>query len=101
MKAAALTLATAACLAGCHANPTRQASTGVPAASSSTAASKPDKSLEKSRNSLLDKTMNVQGQHWATDPAPASTATTTPSPATASSAASPAASSSAAKAGAH
>ena len=99
MKVVALSVILAATLgvAGCHANPTKQASPGADAASSAPASSASGKSLEKSRDSLMGKDMDVQNQHWTADPAASSSAA---APAAAKPTA-PAPPSSAGKAGAH
>lgn len=94
MKAAAITLATALCLAGCHANRNNETSPTGPAPSTSSATAKTDKTLEKSRDAMLGKNTDIENQHWATDPAAASTATTpalAPGTTTPSSTSSPAA----------
>jgi len=79
------TLVAVLCLAGCHAGRDKAESTG-PAASSSATASSTDKAIEKSRDAMMGKSMDVQSEHWASTPAAASTAAAaTPSAAPASS----------------
>jgi len=75
MKAALVILVSTLCLAGCHATRQKNASPAGPAAASTLPSSKLDKSVEKSRDTMLDKSMNVQDEHWASSPAKASTAT--------------------------
>lgn len=76
MKAATITFITALCLAGCHADRTEKAPSAEPAADSSTASAKTDKSFEEARDSMLGKNTDIESQHWATNPATSSTATT-------------------------
>lgn len=100
MKAAAITLATALCLAGCHANRSNETSPAGPSPSTSSATAKADKALEKSRDAMLGKNTDIESQHWATDPAAASTAATpavAPGATTPASTSSPAAASPTAK----
>lgn len=76
MKAATITFITALCLAGCHADRTEKAPSAEHAADSSTASAKTDKSFEEARDSMLGKNTDIESQHWATNPAASSTATT-------------------------
>lgn len=68
-----LTLVAALCLAGCHASRNPAASSNEPAASSSATAPSSDKSIEKSRNAMMDKNMDLQSEHWTSTPAASST----------------------------
>ncbi|PWK89806.1 hypothetical protein [Fulvimonas soli] len=67
MKIQTLSLLCLLALAGCHAHrddASTAASTGA----------KADKSSEKTRDSLMDRSMQVQDQHWASNPAGTSSA---------------------------
>ena len=99
-----LTLVAVLGLAGCHASRDKAASSSRPAPSSSTAASGTDKAIEKSRDAMMSKDMDLQNEHWASTPAASSTAATpVAAPVTAASAASssPAVTPSTAKDGKH
>lgn len=76
MKAALILLAATAGLAACHADSTKDASPSQPTVTATAPSSKADTSMEKSRDSLLDKNMAIDNQHWTTNPAAASSATT-------------------------
>lgn len=81
MKVALLALAATLALAGCHASK-ESSNAGTPAGTTSSAST--DGAIEKSRNAMLDKSMNVQDEHWVTSPA---TTATSAAPASAASAA--------------
>lgn len=76
MKAATVPLLAALCLAGCHADRTGKTPSTEPAPGTSTASAKTDKSFEEARDSMLGKNTDIESQHWATNPATSSTATT-------------------------
>ncbi|MDO1528556.1 hypothetical protein QMK61_06865 [Fulvimonas sp. R45] len=83
-------------LAGCHAHRDKETPPAPSAPGVSPATAKSDKALEKSRDAMLGKDMDIGSQHWATSPAAASTA-----PVAATAASGPAAASSAPRAGKH
>jgi len=76
MKATLVIVVATLCLAGCHADRAGSSSPAHPAPNTSTAAAKADKSLEKSRDAMLGKSADIASQHWATDPAAATTTMT-------------------------
>lgn len=73
MKAATILVVATLVLAGCHAD--RSADT-TPAPAADAVTSKPESSLKDSRDSLLDKNMGIDSQHWASSPTAASSSTT-------------------------
>jgi hypothetical protein len=101
VKAITVTLVAALGLAGCHTHRSKETPPAAPASGASPTAAKTDKALEKSRDAMLGKDMDIGNQHWATSPAATSTATATatttaaPGAATPSAATGPAAASSA------
>jgi hypothetical protein len=104
VKAITVTLVAALGLAGCHTHRSKETPPAAPASGASPTAAKTDKALEKSRDAMLGKDMDIGNQHWATSPAATSTATSTatattttaaPGAATPSAATGPAAASSA------
>lgn len=80
MKAILCTLTLVAMfgLTACHANRDKPVASDGPAASSSAPASGTAKAIEKSRNAMMDKSMDIQSEHWASTPAASSTTASSP-----------------------
>lgn len=70
MKVALVALLATLGLAACHASKDVDHA-DVPTDTTSAAA--PDGAIEQSRNAMLDKSMDVQNEHWVTSPATAAT----------------------------
>ena len=74
MKSALLALAILS-LAGCHVGSNKDA---LPSDQNTASAPAADKTIEKSRDAMLGKSMKVDSEHWAAAPAAASSAAPTP-----------------------
>ena len=76
MKILWLTLLASLSLTACHVGRSGSNSVNTVPASTSKTTADTSTTLEKSRDSMLDKNVNVKGQHWSQAPAAASSTAT-------------------------